>query len=216
MTLRSRIQEDGWKRSRLKFVSDGIIDTEHKTCPYFDDGQYMVVRTTNVKSGKLVFDEAKYTNSEGFHDWTQRALPQPGDVLLTREAPAGEACLVPPDVPLCVGQRTVLIQINREIAHPEFVLWSLYGGLSAQFIADLSRGSTVPHFNMGDIGNIPLFTGPLNEQVARTEELKKQLDQIDSLTEHAKMEIETLKEFRSATITDAVLGRIDVCKPQTH
>lgn len=204
------VDQIGWRRSRLKFLSERIIDTEHKTCPYYDDGKFMVVRTTNIKSGRLVFDDAKYTNEEGFRDWTQRAVPQPDDILLTREAPAGEACLVPFDVPLCVGQRTVLIKVDRRIAHPEFVLWSLYGGLSAQFIADLSRGSTVPHFNMGDIGDIPLCIGPLSEQIARTELLKNQLTQIDDLAGHVIKEVKKLRELRQATITDAVLGRIDV------
>lgn len=204
------VESPGWQRSRLKFVVDGIIDTEHKTCPYFDDGKYLVVRTTNIKSGKLTLDGAKFTNEEGYREWTQRAIPAEGDILLTREAPAGEACIVPADVPLCVGQRTVLLQVNREVAHPEFVLWSLYGGLSSQFIADLSRGSTVPHFNMGDIGNIPLCIGPLEEQVARADLLQKRLGEVDGVMAHVAQEIELLRELRFATITDAVLGRIDV------
>lgn len=205
------IEGRDWIRSKLKFVVDRFIDTEHKTCPYFSDGKFMVVRTTNIKSGNLVMEGAKFTNEEGFREWTQRAIPQPGDILFTREAPAGEACIVPENIDLCVGQRTVLLQIDRDVADPEFVLWSLYGGLSSRFIADLSRGSTVPHFNMGDIGNIPLCVGPLDEQKSHVKQLKLELQKIYELTRHVESEIELLEELRAATITDAVLGRIDVC-----
>jgi type I restriction enzyme, S subunit len=95
----------GWRRTRLKFLVRDIIDTEHKTVPFFDDGEYLVARTTNIKSGRLTLDGAKYTNADGFEEWTRRAVPAPGDILFTREAPAGEACLVPHGIPLCLFTR---------------------------------------------------------------------------------------------------------------
>jgi type I restriction enzyme, S subunit len=75
-----------------------VIDCEHKTAPYVDFSEYLVVRTSNVRNGTLLFDDIKYTNKEGFIEWTQRAVPEHGDVLFTREAPAGETCLVPPSL----------------------------------------------------------------------------------------------------------------------
>lgn len=202
--------EPGWSRSRLKFVAKNIIDTEHKTVPYHENGKFLVARTTNIKFGRLVMDGAKFTDQEGFEAWTKRAVPQAGDILFTREAPAGEACLVPEDIPLCVGQRTVLLQVELSKAIPKFVLWSLYGGLSTQFIADLSRGSTVPHFNMPDIGDIPLCIGPIDEQASRVEKLEVEIARIDDLKNHVGKEIAMLIELRSSSITDCVLGRIDV------
>jgi len=90
----------GWKPTRLKHLVHAIIDTEHKTVPFVEDGGYLVARTSNIKKGRLVLDDAKYTDKSGFEEWTVRAVPMPGDILLTREAPAGEACIVPPNIPL--------------------------------------------------------------------------------------------------------------------
>jgi type I restriction enzyme, S subunit len=75
-----------------------VIDCEHKTAPYIEYSEYLVVRTNNVRNGNLILDDIKYTTKEGFIEWTQRAIPQHGDVLFTREAPAGEVCLVPQTV----------------------------------------------------------------------------------------------------------------------
>lgn len=94
---------------RLKYLVKAIIDTEHKTVPFVDCGEYLVVRTTNVRDGRLVFDSAKYTDQAGFEEWTVRGIPSPGDVILTREAPAGEACVVPSGLRVCL-QRTVLLK----------------------------------------------------------------------------------------------------------
>jgi type I restriction enzyme S subunit len=200
----------GWGPTRLKHLVHGIIDTEHKTVPFVDDGEYLVARTSNIKKGRLVFEDAKYTDRAGFEEWTVRAVPMPGDILFTREAPAGEACLVPPNVPLCMGQRTVLLRLKTTEVDPEFVLWSLYGGVSARFISDLSQGSTVAHFNMPDIGNIPLFTGPIEEQRDRSRRLVSKLRQFDDLSTHVVEHIARLREYRSSLISAAVTGQLDV------
>ena len=199
-----------WRRTRLKFLVQDIIDTEHKTVPFVDDGEYLVARTTNIKNGRLTLEGAKYTNAEGFEEWTRRAVPAPGDILFTREAPAGEACIVPHGIPLCLGQRTVLIRLKTDLANPSFVLWSLYGGLASRFISDLSQGSTVSHFNMPDIGNIPLFTGPLDQQAARALALEEKLKQVDDLQLHVSEHIDRLREYRSSLISAAVTGQLDM------
>lgn len=200
----------GWHQTRLKFLVTDIIDTEHKTVPFQDDGDYLVARTSNIKKGRLVFNDAKYTDLAGFQEWTRRAVPAPGDILFTREAPAGEACLVPEGVPLCLGQRTVLIRVDAKKTNPNFVLWSIYGGLADRFISDLSQGSTVAHFNMPDIGNIPLFTGPLEQQHEKVVELETKLNQFDHLSLHIDKHIARLREYRSSLISAAVTGRVDI------
>lgn len=202
--------EPGWRQTRLKFLARDIIDTEHKTVPFYDDGAFLVARTTNIKGGRLTLEGAKYTDLAGYEEWTRRAVPSPGDILFTREAPAGEACLVPEGVPLCLGQRTVLIRLKAAHADPSFVCWSLYGGLASRFIADLSQGSTVAHFNMPDIGNIPLFTGPVEEQQKRARALETKLEQIDSLRSHVIDHIARLREYRSSLISAAVTGQLDI------
>lgn len=200
----------GWRKTRLKFLVQDIIDTEHKTVPFVDDGEYLVARTTNIKSGRLTLEGAKYTDAAGYEEWTRRAVPAPGDILFTREAPAGEACIVPDGIPLCLGQRTVLIRLKPDLAHPSFVLWSLYGGLASRFISDLSQGSTVSHFNMPDIGNIPLSTGPVEQQGARAKALEQNLKQLDDLQLHVSQHIARLREYRSSLISAAVTGQLDL------
>lgn len=167
-----------WKATKVKYLVEGIIDTEHKTAPFYPDGEYLVVRTSNVRNGNLIFDDAKYTDYEGFQKWTKRAVPEPGDVIFTREAPAGEACVVPDGLPLCLGQRTVLFRIKKDHANSEFVVYSIYAGLADEFVKSLSQGSTVSHFNMSDIGNIPLFDIPLDEETRIVSEIRRGTNQI--------------------------------------
>ncbi|EKP0247807.1 restriction endonuclease subunit S [Aeromonas veronii] len=199
-----------WNRTKLKYITHQIVDAEHKTAPYFDDGEYLVCRTTNVRDGKLRLDGGKYTNSETYEEWTERGKPEVGDILFTREAPAGEACVYDGEIPLCLGQRMVLFKLDKSRFSPEFVLHSIYSGLADDFVKQLSQGSTVVHFNMADIQNIPLFEPSLDEQELLVEHLSKELAKYDNLTSSAFKAIEFMQERRTALISAAVTGKIDL------
>ncbi|EGR2700274.1 putative type I restriction-modification system specificity determinant [Vibrio diabolicus E0666] len=199
-----------WDRIKLKHITNQIVDAEHKTAPYFDDGEYLVCRTTNVRDGKLRIEGGKYTDSTTYEEWTKRGKPEIGDILFTREAPAGEACIFTGEVPLCLGQRMVLFKLDKTRVSPEFVLHSIYSGLADDFVKQLSQGSTVAHFNMADIQNIPLFEPSLDEQAQIVEYLSKVLAKYDDLTSSAFKTIALMQERRTALISAAVTGKIDV------
>ncbi|MEF9958107.1 MAG: restriction endonuclease subunit S [Acinetobacter sp.] len=199
-----------WVKIKLKFIVKSIIDAEHKTAPYFEDGEYLVCRTTNVRNGQLKLDGGKYTNQDTYNEWTQRAIPEIGDILFTREAPAGEACVYDGSVPLCLGQRMVLFKLDQSKVCPDFVLYSIYSGLADDFIKQLSQGSTVTHFNMSDIQNIPLFEPPQNEQIKIKEYLMAITGRYDELISKAESAIQLMQERRTALISAAVTGKIDV------
>lgn len=201
---------DHWEIVRLRFLVERIIDTEHKTVEFDPDGEYLVARTPNIRDGKLVLEEAKYTNEEGFREWTRRGEPRVGDILFTREAPAGEACIVPKLPKLCLGQRVVNLQLRQDSMNSSFAIYSIYGGLAHEFIAGLSAGSTVPHFNMSDISSIPFLVPPLIEQRTIADYLDHETAKIDRMAEKVEAAIERLREYRSALITAAVTGKIDV------
>lgn len=199
-----------WEIKRIKYLLNGMIDTEHKTAPFYPDGEYPVVRTSNIKGGRLVLDDAKYTDHEGFLEWTQRGIPVPGDILFTREASAGEACLVPEGDPIVVGQRTVWFRVNSALLDSRYGVWSIYGGIADEFIRLLSVGSTVPHFNMADIGNIPIMTPATDEQAEIANYLEAESGKLDNLVSQIESGIACLQEYRTALIAAAVTGKIDV------
>src|SRR5690606_5834277 len=63
-----------WKTSKLKFEST-IVDCKNRTPEYFPDGEYLVVRTSNVRNGELLTEPALHTDQENFEEWTKRGIP---------------------------------------------------------------------------------------------------------------------------------------------
>lgn len=199
-----------WRLMRLRHVVEQIIDTPHKTAPVVDDKEYLVVRTANVKTGRLVFVDARYTDRASWIEWNRRGEPRPGDVMFTREAPAGEACVVPAGVPLCIGQRMVLFRVNPAVACGEWIVHSIYSGPAQRFIEELSNATTVAHLNMSDIHDIPIAVPDKDEQQRILAQVRTEVRRHEEAVSKLNEQITLLAERRKALITAVVTGEMPV------
>lgn len=106
-------------------------------------------------------------------------------------------------------QRVCRIRGEKKISN-RFVYYVLGSDRFRQSIEFELSGVSVPHISPEQITRfkIPILT--FEEQEQRCKEADEEISRIDDLVEVAERMIDALKELRSTTITDAVLGRIDV------
>ena len=197
-----------WEVKRLKNVSD-IVDCRNKTPKYFNNGEYLVIRTTNIKKQQLTLDNALYTNKSNFNTWTQRGIPPVGSILFTREAPVGEVCLVPNNLKFCLGQRMMNF-ICHDTEYTDYLFNFLLSNCLERYIESVSHGSTVSHLRVGQVENIPVLVPPQNEAKSIYLKLEKIKKKYSKLTLRAEKAIKLMQERRTALISAAVTGKIDV------
>jgi type I restriction enzyme S subunit len=197
-----------WKVKRLKDIAE-VIDCRNKTPEYFEAGDYLVVRTSNVKRQTLVLDEALYTDKRNFEIWTQRGIPQPGSILFTREAPTGEVCLVPEGVPLCMGQRMMNF-VCHDDSFTGFLMIYLQSDCLTRYIQATSHGSTVSHLRVSQVESIPVIVPDQAEVPVISSQVDKLASGFNALMSEATQSISLMQERRSALISAAVTGQIDV------
>ncbi len=113
-----------WCWAELEDVSLLVVDCHNKTAPYEKDG-IPLVRTSNIRDGSFLWADLRYVNEETYRFWSRRCIPEPGDIVFTREAPMGEATIIPAGKMICLGQRTMLIRCIPECTSAEFVLLAL-------------------------------------------------------------------------------------------
>ncbi len=142
----------GWvaKRKPLAELCDLIVDCEHKTAPIQQEG-IPSIRTPNIGKGKLLLNGVNRVSEKTYKTWTQRAEPSPGDLILAREAPAGNVAVIPENMRVCLGQRTVLIRPKADVLEPTFLAFLLLEPKTQATLLAHSRGATVQHVNMKDI-----------------------------------------------------------------
>jgi type I restriction enzyme, S subunit len=142
----------------LSDVCSLIVDCEHKTAPESTPGREFgySIGTPNIRSGRMILSSAKRVDEATFWSWSARAVLQKNDIILTREAPAGEAAIVDGTVPVCLGQRTVLLRPNPDVIIPRYLHYRLLGPEVQEIIHSRSEGSTVAHLNVQDIRGLTL------------------------------------------------------------
>lgn len=188
-----------------------IVDCEHKTAPYVDKSEFLVVRTSNVRNGQLIMDDMKYTTQAGYDEWTQRAVPIHGDVLFTREAPAGESCLVPRELKVCMGQRMVMLRPKTEKVDPVFLSLVLATEKCKSDISRLSIGSTVSRINISDIKKLRVPSPPLPEQ----KKIAKILSTWDKAIATTEKLIATSQQQKKALMQQLLTGKKRLVNPET-
>jgi type I restriction enzyme S subunit len=139
----------------LNTLCELIVDCEHKTAPTQDAG-YPSIRTPNIGKGHFILDGVNRVSEETYRLWTRRAVPQPGDLIMAREAPVGNVALVPPGLRPCLGQRTLLIRPDRSKVIPAYLNYLLNGPVIQGVIHAKTNGATVPHLNMKDVRGLVL------------------------------------------------------------
>jgi type I restriction enzyme S subunit len=199
-----------WEVRRAKQVCNAIVDCKNRTPEPVDGGGYVVVRTTNIRQGHFNPKGSYTTNRRNYEVWTQRGAPRFGDVFFTREAPVGEACLVPEHENLCMGQRMMYFRPDTAALDAEFLLHSIYGPVVRRYIEVEANGSTVGHLRLGQVSALPLLWCPIEEQKRIMAYVGRESGPLNHAISRLEREIDLLREYRTRLVADVVTGKLDV------
>jgi len=139
----------------LREICDLIVDCEHNTAPLSECG-HPSIRTPNIGPGYFILDGVNMVSEDTYKEWTKRAIPLPGDLIMAREAPVGNVAIVPLGIQPCLGQRTLLLRPNKELVYPNYLNYLLNGPVVQALIHAKTNGATVSHLNMKDVRMMPL------------------------------------------------------------
>ena len=181
-----------------------IVDCEHKTAQIVDNSEFYSIRTSNILNGKIDFHNSNRISFQTYTEWTKRAIPKDGDIILAREAPVGEVGMIKKGYKTCLGQRTVLLSVKDARLNNYYLLYYLVNPIIKFELIARSTGSVVSHLNMKDIRAFEINIPPLPEQKAIATVLSSLDDKIDLLHRQNKT-LEAMAEtlFRQWFIEEA-------------
>ena len=109
-----------------------------------------------------------------------------------------------------INQHLAAIICEEDHLDGEFLFWVLSGQYAALRMVSDGQGGTKGALTCNELARFPVPKPPIGVQRAIADALNRKTKEIDGLIDHAYQEINLLQELRACTITDAVLGRIDV------
>ena len=202
-----------WEVKRIRDIADSL-----QTGPFGSQlhaGEY-------VSGGCPVINPADLQNGQLVPDWdctvddaTARRLERhrltAGDILFARRGELGRCGLATQQQQgwIC-GTGSLRLRTRPDVATPRFVLRLLSTSGVRDWLQLQSVGSTMQNLNTAIIGRIPMVLPMPAEQEAITAHLDRETTRLDALVAKVRDAIERLKELRTALISAAVTGKIDV------
>jgi type I restriction enzyme S subunit len=137
---------------------------------------------------------------------------RPGDVLLAKVgSPPGDACVYPIAEPLgIVTQDVVRIRPERAKVVAEYLCFLMNSDIGRSLVDSISVESTRKRFGLGELKQLRVALPGIREQEQIATWIEDRTSKIDALILKSEKSTTLLTERRSALITAAVTGQIDL------
>lgn len=205
------IPED-WIDLRIKqIVNTKVTDGPHVTPVRVDEG-VPFLSATAVENGRLNMNKMwGYISREDHELYCRKCLPQLEDIFMVKSgATTGSIAFVDFEDEFSVWSPLALIRCDGDKMHPRFVFYSLQSDYLQKAISQTWSKGTQENIAMKAIEELPILKPPLSEQIEIANYIDASTNLFDGLISKTNSIIEMLKEYRTAMISAAVTGKIDV------
>ena len=169
---------------------------------YFDDeGEYAWVRIADVTASNVYLEETTQRLSEIGNSLSVKM--EPGSLFLSIAGTVGMPCIT--NIKCCIHDGFVYFPHSK--SDTKFIYYIFASG---EPYKGLGKMGTQLNLNTDTVGSIVMGFPPLPEQISIASYLDHQTTRLDALILKVNTAIDTLKEYRTALISAAVTGKIDV------
>lgn len=201
----------GWSVVPIKRVCE-VKDGTHDTPQYVDpsDESFPLITSKDFDGENISFSNAKYISEADHREIIKRSNTEVGDVLMSMiGGNIGKALIVKNNANFSI-KNVALFKTSGCEVQAKFILYYLQSGLLDVQISLLSRGGAQGFLSLSDLRNLVFFKVPREELNAIIEYLNKKVIKFDTLITKAESAIAVMQERRTALISAAVTGKIDV------
>lgn len=202
-----------WYVTKLAYATEsmqtGPFGTQLHAEEYVEGG-VPLINPTDISNGQI-FDNPKITVSEEVVQRLERHKLALGDIVIGRRGEMGRAGLVRENnIGWLCGTGSLRARLNQTELNPEFMLYQFSMKGVADYLSLQSVGSTMDNLNTSILGCLPVIVPTIDEQGRIRTHLYDKCKMIDLQAKKVSAVINLLQEYRSALITNAVTGKIDV------
>lgn len=200
-----------WEVKQLKHVVDpntsityGIVQAG----PEFEGG-IPYIRTSDM-SGEVLPASGYPLTSPDIDASYARSRVRPGDIVMSIRASVGKCLPIPDELAIAnLTQGTAKISAGKHITQ-NFLLAFLNAEATQNYFDLMAKGATFREITLDALRRTPVLLPPANEQCHIDQFVSKHAGLLDETSKQAIKSISLLQERRSALISAAVTGKIDV------
>ncbi|WP_314018529.1 restriction endonuclease subunit S [Stutzerimonas degradans] len=201
-----------WTIMRARYASTFVTSGSRGWAEYYSDSGSVFLRITNVSRDSvdlLLHDIQRVLPPDSAEG--ERTATQAGDVIVSITADLGSVAVIPEEFESAyVSQHLALVRPNGDRVLGRWMAYQFFSASGQAQLTGSGYGGTKIQLGLSDVKDVwmALPTNGEQEKIcawleAEIEKLKRQSDSIHNV-------ILRLREYRSALITNAVTGKIDV------
>ena len=201
-----------WTITKAKFLFGFITSGSRGWAEYYADDGDLFFRITNLTRDTIdpKLDSIQYVTppngSEG-----ERSRIKLNDLLISITADLGSVCVANSEIENgYVSQHVALCRPNMHVACPRWLGYFILSDMAKEQFIGSGYGGTKIQLSLEDIRELWVVLPNVTEQIEIAVFIEKQFDIFDSLMFSADQQIKLLQERRTALISAAVTGKIDV------
>ena len=202
-----------WEVRRLKHVTEkiGSGKTPKGGAERYVDRGVMFLRSQNVHFGGLRLADVAHIDTITDNEMSGSRVRE-GDVLLNiTGASLGRSCVARLEgADANVNQHVCILRTVQRQSDPDFLAYSIESTSLQEQIFNNENGVSRDALNFEQIGELVFSRPAIEEQKAIAAFLDRETAKLDHLIARVHEAIELLKELRTALISAAVTGKIDV------
>ncbi|MDE0470117.1 MAG: restriction endonuclease subunit S [Candidatus Poribacteria bacterium] len=138
-----------------------IIDYRGKT-PRKTPSGVPLITAKIVKDGRIM-PPTEFIAAEGYDSWMNRGLPEPGDVVMTTEAPLGEIAQID-NRKVALGQRLITLRGKPEVLNNTYLKFAMQAAFVQNQLKARSTGTTVLGISQRELRKVEIPLPSLPEQ----------------------------------------------------
>ena len=195
-----------WRIVRLKFLGESFIGLTYSPVELVDkeDGIF-VLRSSNIQNGKFTTEDNVYVNKE----IPEKLILKKGDILLCSRN--GSAELIGKNILIdeesagnTFGAFMTVFRSNLN-----YYLYYFFNSNVFKSQTSLFATSTINQLTNSILSNLTIaYPESFDEQMRIIEHIKTETATIDTAIAKAEREIELIREYKEAMISEAVMGKI--------
>ena len=200
-------------RRFIRSMCDGPFGSDMKSSHYGDSG-VRLIRLQNIERGyfddtdKAFIPESHFLSLPG-HDVLS------GDLLVAGlgddNHPVGRACVLPDHIETAMVKADCFrVRLDQSRLVHTFAMNFLCSSVARAGVSDQTRGATRARMNLSGLTNLCVPVPPITEQIVISDFISAQTTKLDALMAKVRTAIDRLQEYRTALISAAVTGQIDV------
>jgi type I restriction enzyme M protein len=183
--------------AQLDDYTSKIVDGVHKTPKYTESGVPFIV-VENLTSGRDIdFSNTRFISEADHKKFSERANPEIGDVLVSKDGTLGVTRPVKTDREFSIFVSVALLKPKHDLLDGQFLAYFIRSELFWSHVRKTSAGSALQHIVLRDFKSAPFPVVPLLEQRLQVEHLNRLSNCVDLAVKHASEAKAVLKTMIS-------------------